>query len=245
MAENLAQKIHYLKGQAGPLYIIDGADGITLVDIGFPSDVKRIAGYLKEKPGLDISQVKLVIITHSHFDHINGVDYLLKQVNANLAAHTNALKYLTGQKAIPVTSLMSYVGFLVFLLKNGLPLPSLSDVFKMPRAGIPGIKKGIKSPVQIRLEAGKPIPGLQDWEVFYTPGHTDDSICLYHPAEKILFSGDTIINDKGTLKLNPLLTWNKALLKNSFKKINHLRVNYLFPGWGSPVKREDVLKDVK
>ena len=33
--------------------------------------------------------------------------------------------------------------------------------------------------------------GDETLEVLHTPGHSTDSICLYAPAEKILFSGDT------------------------------------------------------
>jgi glyoxylase-like metal-dependent hydrolase (beta-lactamase superfamily II) len=33
-------------------------------------------------------------------------------------------------------------------------------------------------------------------EVLHTPGHSTDSICLYAPAEKVLFSGDTQVSVK-------------------------------------------------
>jgi glyoxylase-like metal-dependent hydrolase (beta-lactamase superfamily II) len=245
MAGYFTDKIHVLDGQAGPVYIIADTDAITLIDVGFPSDAKSVIKYVENTLKRNISQIKLIVITHSHFDHISGVDYLMKKVDAYIAAHTSAEKYLTGKKALPVTSFSSYCGFLLFLFKNGFPLPSLRDIFSMPWAGIPGIKKGVKSEVKIWLEQGKAIPGLPGWEVFHTPGHTDDGICLYHPEEKILFSGDTIINDKGVLKLSRLLVWDSAALQTSFKKINQLQVNYLLPGWGPPVKGNDILRDVR
>jgi glyoxylase-like metal-dependent hydrolase (beta-lactamase superfamily II) len=237
--------IHVIKGQAGSIYLIDNADAIIVIDIGFPSDAKAIIRYVTDDLGHDVNNIKLIIFTHSHFDHVNGVDYLIKRTNARIAAHVNGKKYLTGMRAIPVTSLLSYIGFLAFLVKNNLPRPSISDIFIMPWAGIPGLKKGIKSEVKSWLEDGKAIPGFPGWEVIHTPGHTDDSVCLYNFKEKILFSGDTIINDKGVLKLNRLLVWNKAALKNSFKKLLQLPVDCLFPGWGLPVIGDDVLKDVQ
>jgi hydroxyacylglutathione hydrolase len=32
-----------------------------------------------------------------------------------------------------------------------------------------------------------------EWEAIHTPGHTIDSICLYHPATKTAISGDTVL----------------------------------------------------
>jgi glyoxylase-like metal-dependent hydrolase (beta-lactamase superfamily II) len=95
------------------------------------------------------------------------------------------------------------------------------------------------------LKEGKAVPGLPGWEVIHTPGHTDDGICLYNYQGKILFSGDTIINDKGVLRLNQLLVWNEAALRNSFRKLRQFPVDHLFPGWGIPVTGNDVLKDVE
>jgi glyoxylase-like metal-dependent hydrolase (beta-lactamase superfamily II) len=243
--DSLLGSIHYMKGQAGPIYLIISADGITVIDAGFPSDAGRIIKYVEGDLGRDADDIKLIILTHSHFDHVNGVDSLVQRTNARVAAHESAKKYLTGQEALPVTSPASYLGFLLFLIKNKFPRPSVADVFSMPCAGIPGLKKGIKSRVDVWLKEGKAVPGMPGWEVIHTQGHTDDGICLYNYQEKILFSGDTIINDKGVLRLNRLLVWNEAALRNSFKKLRQFPVDNLFPGWGIPVAKNDVLKDIE
>jgi len=41
--------------------------------------------------------------------------------------------------------------------------------------------------------------GDRDFEVVHTPGHSSDSICLYNPAEVVLFAGDSplLINSPG------------------------------------------------
>ena len=41
-------------------------------------------------------------------------------------------------------------------------------------------------------------------EVLHTPGHSTDSICLYAPVEKALFSGDTQLRVRGTGGVYPL-----------------------------------------
>jgi hypothetical protein len=43
MSDNsLLGSIHVMKGQAGPLYLINNADAIIVIDVGFPSDAKTI-----------------------------------------------------------------------------------------------------------------------------------------------------------------------------------------------------------
>lgn len=38
--------------------------------------------------------------------------------------------------------------------------------------------------------------GDSDAEILHTPGHSHDSICIYCPSDKVLFSGDTPLNIK-------------------------------------------------
>jgi len=111
----------------------------------------------------------------------------------------------------------------------------------MPWAGIPGIKKGIRSRVTHRLVDGQSLPGHPEWEVIHTPGHTDDSICLYSSKHTSLISGDTIINLRGRLTLNPLLKLDSRALLESLKKLEQLEVDKIYPGWGDPVFGKDIL----
>jgi glyoxylase-like metal-dependent hydrolase (beta-lactamase superfamily II) len=46
--------------------------------------------------------------------------------------------------------------------------------------------------VDVVLQDGQKLHcGGREWQVIYTPGHSDDSICLYCEAEGALFVGDT------------------------------------------------------
>lgn len=38
------------------------------------------------------------------------------------------------------------------------------------------------------------LPGLGDWTVLATPGHTHDHVSFYHPEEAVLFCGDTLFS---------------------------------------------------
>jgi glyoxylase-like metal-dependent hydrolase (beta-lactamase superfamily II) len=56
---------------------------------------------------------------------------------------------------------------------------------------------GMKPPGDVEIEAGlahdeTPRAGSLSANVLHTPGHTEGSVCLYFPAEKMLIAGDTL-----------------------------------------------------
>jgi hydroxyacylglutathione hydrolase len=244
MADKKDSPVHVVKGRASPSYIIDGK-GLTVVDVCFPSDAERILDYVEEEMERDIKDIKLIVLTHSHLDHVNGVDSLKDATGAELAAYINARKYLAGKKATRCASWDKLMEFAGFMIKNGLPRPSLKDTFSMRWSGIPGIKRGIRSGLNHRLKDGENLPGHANWKVVYTPGHTDDSICLYNADHRMLISGDTLINSDGKLILNPLLRLDERAIKESLEKLKQLDIDTVYPGWGEPLHRKDIVKKLK
>lgn len=74
----------------------------------------------------------------------------------------------------------------------------------------------------------------QNWEVLYTPGHTVDGVCLYHPPSRTVFTGDMVLphamaepDEHAGGRLDHYLVGIKALLK---KELDHV-----LPGHGLPV----------
>jgi len=232
--------INMVPGRASPSYIIDG-ESIAVVDVCFPSDAKTILTFVRSTLGRDVEDIKLIVLTHSHIDHVNGVDYLVDKTHAALVVHANAEKYLTGERSTPMPSWHDRIEFLRFFSKHSFPRPSISDVFSMPWAGVPGIKKGIRSRVSHWLVDGEDLPGHPEWKVIHTPGHTDDSICLYSSQHKSLISGDTILNLQGQLALSPLVRLDSEALAESLKRLKRLQVDKIYPGWGPPVFVENIL----
>jgi len=75
-----------------------------------------------------------------------------------------------------------------------------------------------------KLKHGSSIScGKTTLNVIYTPGHSDDSICLYDPNLKIIFTGDTI-------PFTPYIHTSISDIKKSVKSIISLDINYAFRG---------------
>ena len=241
--QQLCNKVNIIYGRATPSYIING-ESIIVVDVCFPSDAKTILTFVGRTLGRDVKDIRYIVLTHSHIDHINGVDYLANKTRASVVAHENAREYLTGKRAIPPARFHRIWEFMCFMQKHSFPRPSLTDTFIMPWSGIPMFKKGIRSRDNQWLADGDNLPDHPEWQVIYTPGHTDDSICLYNAEYKSLITGDTVVNIQGQLVLNPLLTLDNDALAESFNKLKQLEVDNIYPGWGSPVFGRDLIKHI-
>jgi len=68
--------------------------------------------------------------------------------------------------------------------------------------------------------------GDEFFEVIFTPGHSQDSICLYNRNSRVLFSGDTLVQVKsvGGSYTNDYLA--------ALEKLANLEIDLIYPGHG-------------
>ncbi len=71
--------------------------------------------------------------------------------------------------------------------------------------------------------------GDQDAIIVHTPGHSDDSICIYLPAVRTLFSGDTIFRITDSQG-----SYTHAYLE-SLERLAALDLVAVYPGHGAPI----------
>ena len=160
---------------------------ITIIDPGGTTD--ELMNYLSEKRTEHIT----IILTHGHFDHIAGVPALISHYPSyQLLIHAADLKYIGHTMK-------------EHHLKSFTPLraQSLIETFNavMPEA------------TETLTEDKK----VDDFLVLHTPGHTNGSVSLWDPDEKILFSGDTLFyHSRGR---TDLLDGDETTIQQSLKKL--------------------------
>ena len=71
--------------------------------------------------------------------------------------------------------------------------------------------------------------GDKDFRVIHTPGHSEDSICLFCPETKTLFSGDTLYRITDTEGCYP------ECYATSLERLLSLDAQTVLPGHGEPV----------
>ncbi len=74
-------------------------------------------------------------------------------------------------------------------------------------------------------------------EVVHTPGHTMDSICLYHPSTKSIFTGDTVI-PQAIPSPDSTAGGRADYLLFSIRILMNMGLKHILPGHGRPVAHE-------
>jgi glyoxylase-like metal-dependent hydrolase (beta-lactamase superfamily II) len=75
--------VHPLRVGLSCAYLIRAGDTLTLVDAGSPRDGKKILRRVEEFEGA----LRLIFITHAHFDHYGSAAFLREETGAQVAIH--------------------------------------------------------------------------------------------------------------------------------------------------------------
>jgi glyoxylase-like metal-dependent hydrolase (beta-lactamase superfamily II) len=203
--------IHQVDGVRGNCYILV-RDGLTVIDTGLPGSGKKILAYLRDQQHRDPADIRTIIITHFHLDHVGGLAALKEAVSgAKVAVGTEDAGFVDGTLSAPVPSGLKGLLMRFFLLI---------------------MRPGHFSP-DILLKDGDRIDGLLCVSI---PGHTPGSIGLLDGTFRAFFSGDILRSDGSSVTGGPLqFTMDRAREYASRRKIAGLDFDILLPGHGVPL----------
>jgi len=125
-------------------FIIDSGDGLVMIDTGIgDTDISMMVEDMK-KIGLDPSKIKLILITHEHFDHYGGVRFLKK----NVCPDAKVAMSLTGWNMLQtVPSEWAYISSrpqsIDIFLYDGMKLKIGNEIFQI--VATPGHSPGCLS----------------------------------------------------------------------------------------------------
>ncbi|GJM87513.1 hypothetical protein PR202_ga03475 [Eleusine coracana subsp. coracana] len=96
--------------------------------------------------------------------------------------------------------------------------------------------------VEWKLNGSGPWNIGTDFELIYTPGHTEGSVCLFYKPLKVLFTGDHVAKSEESDDLNLSLLYNKqsvSLQLDSIRKLLEVDFEWILPGHGHRIWYED------
>ncbi|WP_440117520.1 MBL fold metallo-hydrolase [Paenibacillus sp. QZ-Y1] len=193
-----------------PIYpvMLRDEDGITLVDTGMIGQFAQLQSAL-EQEGVQLADIKRVIITHQDIDHIGNLGALLDVIpDLEIWAHADEIPYLTGQKP-----LIKFTPERRAMLST--PVLALAEqlLVQLPEVNI-----------SRTLEDGDMLPLQGGTQVIHTPGHTPGHICLYFRDTKFLLAADELrVVDDELVGPAPPATPDMPEALRSLKKLTGLK----------------------
>ena len=150
-------------------FIVDGDDGVVLVDTGLPKRHGVIVDGLGSI-GRSVGDVRAIVLTHAHSDHFGGAAALKRQTGAPLVASDIDAPVIEGLRSVPAPPILDFP--VLRLMAKLVPTPESATVDERVTSGAVSI--------------------APDLEVVPTPGHTNGHISLLlDRAGGVLFAGDS------------------------------------------------------
>ena len=192
--------------------VVDDGE-LTLIDTGGKDEIENIRCKFNEA-GHSLDQLKRIIPTHCHPDHVGSLATLKRATGAQVLAHEAEVPFITQEASLPRARGPAWL------------LHTLTEPLFRPEP----------CPVDQPLKHGDTIEGT-GLTVIHTPGHSPGSICLYHPEARALFTGDALLNMFGKMRGPfPPFCWETQRARRSLARLVGLDVETIYFSHGETIR---------
>ena len=210
-------------GYSNSILHVNGANSV-LIDTGIKGHLQQFKTLFKQN-NLKPKDIKLIILTHTHYDHTGNLNELAELTGAKVLVHKNEFENLkNGFTPIP-SGTRFYTKAIVFLgrilkPRHASPEPFIADLinvneFDLNEFGIAG-------------------------KVVSTPGHTSGSQSVL--IGKTLIAGDTFFNVREKIIFPPFANNAKQVLK-TWKDLFEMGIEEIIPAHGLKFKVEKAISE--
>jgi glyoxylase-like metal-dependent hydrolase (beta-lactamase superfamily II) len=166
----------------GPVntFLIESSDGCTLIDSGLPGSADKILEAIGEL-GKQPKDVRHIVLTHAHPDHIGGFAAVKKATSADAYMHPLDAPIVTsGSGFRPMTAAPGWLTGIMFRL------------FVRPVASVEA------APIEHRVKDGEKLTIADGLTAIHVPGHCLGQLAFLWPKHGgVLFAADACSNMMG------------------------------------------------
>jgi glyoxylase-like metal-dependent hydrolase (beta-lactamase superfamily II) len=189
-------------------HVLADANGVVLLDTGFPGDGKRIRRLMAEK-GLGPRDVRAILLTHGHLDHAGNLVELKAWTGAPVYAHRLEQAHIDG--VFPYSGLARVCG----------ALEAIGRAVTNYRAGT----------IDVVINDGEELPFWGGLRVVHLPGHTLGHCGFYSAKYDLLFSGDLWVRFLMRTQSSPaIFSDDLSQVPASMLKARALGARWIVPG---------------
>ena len=220
----VADGVYRVPARAANTYLVDAPRGLVLVDTGLPGSDKKILRALErldKKP----SDIRLVLLTHRHLDHIGSAAAMKRMTTATIASHPFEKPYVAGTLVISTPAAWSLYGRVARRVLNFSSWTM--KLFRLIKYRPVRVDEAADE--ESLLEA----VGL-DGSIIWTPGHTKGSVSLFLNKSRVAIIGDLLRSRRGKLR-EPLFMESIPQTEASVKRVLDLEPTMLCVGHGRPL----------
>ncbi|HEY8083405.1 MAG TPA: MBL fold metallo-hydrolase [Solirubrobacterales bacterium] len=174
----------------GNVWAVAADGGIVLFDTGIGGkDRLRQFDLALAQAGFGLSDVKLLVCTHSHTDHYGLAAPIVERAGCELWMHP-AWEHVRLHGDDPAAALERRIEV---ARQSGVPVAAL-ERYREARSG--DEETGIDAIVEPDRDL---LPGVEvetdlgTWQVYETPGHAPSHVILHQPERKLMISGDHLL----------------------------------------------------
>jgi glyoxylase-like metal-dependent hydrolase (beta-lactamase superfamily II) len=168
------------------VYLVEADDGFILIDTGVNTS-EAFAGLKRklDQLGLDFNAITQTVITHFHSDHCGQAARIRELGGAQIVMGS------TEHATLEMVQAGSNHECEEQFRRHGLPPEQAKQYAEV----LPYLKSlSMPFEVDVRIGSGHVLLAKRRrLEAFITPGHTPGHVCLFLPEEKLMFSGDHIL----------------------------------------------------
>lgn len=221
-AERLLPGVYRVLKGASNSYVVESDDGLVLVDCGVPKDAERIGQAIADL-GREVAEIKQILVTHHHADHIGGLAELVRRTDARVYVHAVDAPVVRGEE---IRGWPEWRGLVARLIG---PIVARTTPTTVEPAK-----------VDQELHDDERLPFAGGIRIVSTPGHTAGHVSfLFEREPRTLFVGDAAVNIGGirpsTGRLAEIATADLVEAGRSFRSLAELDFEAAVFGHGKPI----------